>query len=207
MTLCPGKLRTALQTAAHCSEHQCSPSSANSSEGNVHPKPFQLLSSPFQSPSSAIPIACAIGGSILFILIILVWKREYPQANGSNAGLMHVLLSPWLFWELCLAPGASAVFILWEMLSSLQDCGPIRGPGRISWWGCSRRQPVQRICSITCFRTCLYLFIPVYTLSLYLSGPTAFWKCSQKTLLTEIRMGSFLSCLAHRNFAACCHCF
>ncbi|NXM94154.1 TIMD4 protein, partial [Sylvia borin] len=75
-----GKLRTALQTAAQCSEHQCSPSCANSSEGNVLPKPFQLLSSPFQFPSSAILIASVIAGSILFILMIsLVWRRKHAK--------------------------------------------------------------------------------------------------------------------------------
>ncbi|NXO32927.1 TIMD4 protein, partial [Cisticola juncidis] len=75
-----GKLRTALQTAAQCSEHQCSPSCANSSEGNVLPKPFQFLSFPLQSPSSAILIACVIAGSILFILTVsLVWKRKHTK--------------------------------------------------------------------------------------------------------------------------------
>ncbi|NWW29752.1 TIMD4 protein, partial [Panurus biarmicus] len=75
-----GKLRTALQTAAHCSEHQCSSSCANSSEGNVLQKPFHFFSSPFQFPSSAILIACVIAGSILSILMIsLVWKRKHAK--------------------------------------------------------------------------------------------------------------------------------
>ncbi|NWR05204.1 TIMD4 protein, partial [Paradoxornis webbianus] len=69
-----------MSVMAQCSEHQCSPSCANSSEGNVLPKPFQLLSSPFQFPSSAILIACVIVGSILFILTIsLVWKRKHAK--------------------------------------------------------------------------------------------------------------------------------
>ncbi|NWS08173.1 TIMD4 protein, partial [Motacilla alba] len=72
-----GKLRTALQTAAQCSEHQCSPSCENSSEGSVLPKPFQSLSSPFQFLISAILIACAIAGSIL--LVLLVWKRKQTK--------------------------------------------------------------------------------------------------------------------------------
>ncbi|NXR71184.1 TIMD4 protein, partial [Pycnonotus jocosus] len=65
------------------------PSCANSSEGNMPPKPFQFLSSPFQSPSSAVLIACVIAGSILFILMIsLVWKRKHakkfiPKSVGS----------------------------------------------------------------------------------------------------------------------------
>ncbi|NXI16989.1 TIMD4 protein, partial [Irena cyanogastra] len=72
--------RTALQTAAQCSEHQCSPSCANSSEGNVLPKPFQSLSSPFQVPSSAILTACVLAGSILFgVMISLVWKRKQAK--------------------------------------------------------------------------------------------------------------------------------
>ncbi|NWU36846.1 TIMD4 protein, partial [Hylia prasina] len=51
-----------------------------SSEGNVLPKTFQFLSSPFQIPSSAILIACVIAGSILFILmILLVWKRKHTK--------------------------------------------------------------------------------------------------------------------------------
>ncbi|NXA81057.1 HAVR1 protein, partial [Thryothorus ludovicianus] len=75
-----GKLRTALQTAAQGSEYQCSPSCANSSEGNVLPKPSQFLSSPFQFPSSAILIACVVVGAILFILMIsLVWKRKQTK--------------------------------------------------------------------------------------------------------------------------------
>ncbi|NXR87880.1 TIMD4 protein, partial [Hypocryptadius cinnamomeus] len=75
-----GKLRTALQTAAQCSEHQCSPSCANSSEGNVLPKPFQSLSSLFQSSSSAILIACVLVGSILFLLMVsLVWKCKQTK--------------------------------------------------------------------------------------------------------------------------------
>ncbi|NXQ10663.1 TIMD4 protein, partial [Peucedramus taeniatus] len=56
------------------------PSCANSSEGNMLPKPFQTLSSPSQLPSSAILIACVIAGSILFILMIsLVWKRKQTK--------------------------------------------------------------------------------------------------------------------------------
>ncbi|NXM22083.1 TIMD4 protein, partial [Ploceus nigricollis] len=56
------------------------PSCANSSEGNMLPKPFQSLSSPLQFPSSAILIACAIAGSILFILMVsLVWKRKQTK--------------------------------------------------------------------------------------------------------------------------------
>ncbi|NWS89444.1 TIMD4 protein, partial [Toxostoma redivivum] len=75
-----GKLRTALQAAAQSSEHQCSPSCANSSEGNVLPKPFQFLSSPLQFPSSAILVACVTAGSILFVLMIsLVWKRKQAK--------------------------------------------------------------------------------------------------------------------------------
>ncbi|NXC00073.1 TIMD4 protein, partial [Orthonyx spaldingii] len=59
---------------------QCSPSCANSSEANLLLKPFQFLSSPFQFPSSAIIIACAIAGSIFFILMVsLVWKRKYAR--------------------------------------------------------------------------------------------------------------------------------
>ncbi|NXM54187.1 TIMD4 protein, partial [Illadopsis cleaveri] len=69
-----------MSVMAQCSEHQCSPCCANSSEGNVLPKPFQLLSSPFQFPSSAILIVCAIVGSILFILMLsLVWKRKHAK--------------------------------------------------------------------------------------------------------------------------------
>ncbi|NXB47073.1 TIMD4 protein, partial [Leucopsar rothschildi] len=75
-----GQLRTALQTAAQSSEHQCSPSCANSSEGKVLPKPLQFLSSPLQFPSSAILVACVTAGSILFILMIsLVWKRKHAK--------------------------------------------------------------------------------------------------------------------------------
>ncbi|NWT62228.1 TIMD4 protein, partial [Erythrocercus mccallii] len=56
------------------------PSCADSSEGNMLPKPFQFLSSPFQFPSSAILIACAIAGSILLVLMIsLVWKRKHMK--------------------------------------------------------------------------------------------------------------------------------
>ncbi|NWV72666.1 TIMD4 protein, partial [Dasyornis broadbenti] len=47
---------------------------------NVLLKPFQIFSSPFQFPSSAILIACVIAGSILFILmILLVWKRKHAK--------------------------------------------------------------------------------------------------------------------------------
>ncbi|NXQ59307.1 TIMD4 protein, partial [Anthoscopus minutus] len=56
------------------------PSCAGSSKTNLLPKPFQFLSSPFQLPSSAILIACVIGGSILFVLmILLVWKRKQAK--------------------------------------------------------------------------------------------------------------------------------
>lgn len=167
LTLCPGKLRTALQTAAQCSEHQCSPSCANSSEGNMHPKPFQLLSSPFQSPSSAIPIACAIGGSILFILIILVWKREYPQANGSNAGLMH--MSSWVPG----CSGNSALLLVPVLCSFYGRCSPHSrtvapsgGQGGLvggdAVGGSLCKESVPSLVSGPVY-TCLYLFI----LSLY----------------------------------------
>ncbi|NXJ23170.1 TIMD4 protein, partial [Dicrurus megarhynchus] len=55
------------------------PSCANCSEANLLLKPFQFLSPPFQFPSSAILIACVIAGSILFILMMLVWKRKHAK--------------------------------------------------------------------------------------------------------------------------------
>ncbi|NXR46366.1 TIMD4 protein, partial [Hippolais icterina] len=59
---------------------ESNPSCADSSEGKVFPQPFQFLFSPFQFPSSAILIACAIVGSVLFILMIsLVWKRKHTK--------------------------------------------------------------------------------------------------------------------------------
>ncbi|NXS90189.1 TIMD4 protein, partial [Erpornis zantholeuca] len=56
------------------------PSCANSSEANLLLKLFQFLPSPFQFPSSAVLIASAIVGSILFILmILLVCKRKHAK--------------------------------------------------------------------------------------------------------------------------------
>ncbi|NXR63760.1 TIMD4 protein, partial [Rhadina sibilatrix] len=74
----PGTLPTAEETTTFVMMEEMSV--MDSSEGNMLPKPFQFLSSPFQFPSSAILIVCVIVGSILFILMIsLVWKRKHTK--------------------------------------------------------------------------------------------------------------------------------
>ncbi|NXM69326.1 TIMD4 protein, partial [Serilophus lunatus] len=56
------------------------PSCVNSSEINMHLKPFQLFFSLFQFPSSAVLIACAIGGAIFFLLMVLLfWKCKHVK--------------------------------------------------------------------------------------------------------------------------------